>query len=263
MNTFRFLRSLMPLALKSGGDPLFKKLLVASGYYRFRTRLASKGESVRDVDLYRPLYSPWDGDPDFCRYFDLIRGHTLVDRKRCWILLQTMRQALCLDGGFAEFGVFRGGTALLAAHVLRDAADTRVLRLFDSFAGMPKTSEGEAFDSGDFSGTSKEMVQALVETVRANTVVHAGFFPASFAGLEAEKFAFAHIDVDLYQSILDCVEYVYPRLVPGGFMIFDDYGFPSCSRAREATESAFRNRPERPIYLPTGQALVVKLPAGN
>ena len=64
------------------------------------------------------------------------------------------------------------------------------------------------------------------------------------------------MDVDLYQSVLDCVEDVYLKLVPGGILVFDDYGFPSCSRAREAADRAFASHREKPIYLPTGQALV-------
>jgi hypothetical protein len=263
MNFFRQLRTLMPVVLKSGGDPVIKRLMVAAGYYRFRTRLASKGTFVRDLDLYRPLYSPWDGDPRFLNYYDEVRKHTLVDRQRCWILLQFMRQALALPGCFAEFGVFRGGTALLAAQILRDGKDGRALHLFDSFAGMPKTSEGEAFDAGDFSQTSEARVRALIEPVRSNTVIHAGYIPQTFAGLEIEHLAFAHVDVDLYQSVLDCVQFIYPRLVPGGIVVFDDYGFPSCTRAREATDNAFAKLPEKPIYLPTGQAVVIKLPAAS
>jgi hypothetical protein len=42
-------------------------------------------------------------------------------------------------------------------------------------------------------------------------------------------------------------------------MVFDDYGFPGCVRAREATDKAFRSFREKPIYLPTGQAMVIKL----
>jgi O-methyltransferase len=172
-----------------------------------------------------------------------------------------MRQASALPGCFAEFGVFRGGTALLAAQVLRDTADDRALHLFDSFSGMPETSKGEAFDAGDFSQTSETRVRALIEPMRPNTIIHAGYMPQTFTGLETERFAFAHVDVDLYQSVLDCVEFVYPRLVPGGIIVFDDYGFPSCTRAREATDEAFAKLPEQPIYLPTGQAVVIKLPA--
>jgi O-methyltransferase len=259
MSFLRFARSLLPLELKIPRNPL-PRLLAATGYFRLRTRLANKGAPVRDLDLYRPLFSPWEGEADFKRNFDPIRAHTLVSPERAWMLLHLMRHALALPGDFAEFGVFRGGTALLAAGVLRDARETRALHLFDSFAGMPVTSAGEPFAQGDFGQTSEAAVRALVTPTGANVKFHAGFIPDTFKGLEIPRLAFAHVDVDLYQSVLDSIEFVYPRLVPGGILVFDDYGFPSCTRAREATNLAFAGRREKPIYLPTGQALVIKLP---
>jgi len=258
MSFLRFVRSLLPLNLKIPQNPL-PRLLAATGYFRLRTRLANKGAPVRDLDLYRPLFSPWEGEADFRRLFEPIRPHTLVSPERAWLLLHLMRHALALPGDFAEFGVFRGGTALLAAEILRDARDARALHLFDSFAGMPVTSDGEPFSQGDFGRTSEAAVRALVAPTGANARFHAGFIPDTFQGVEIPRLAFAHVDVDLYQSVLDSIEFVYPRLVPGGILIFDDYGFPSCTRAREATDRAFAGRREKPIYLPTGQALVIKL----
>ena len=69
---------------------------------------------------------------------------------------------------------------------------------------------------------------------------------------------------ELYESITDCLEFFYPRLVPGGVLVFDDYGFVACPRAKAAVEDFFRDRPEVPIYLFTGQAAVIRspLPAG-
>jgi O-methyltransferase len=258
MNFFRLLRSLLPLELKVPRNPT-QRILAAMGYFRFRTRLANQGASVPDLDLYRPLFSPWEGQADFKRYYDQVRRHTLVSPERCWILLQVMRQALALPGHFAEFGVFRGGTALLAAEVLRDAHDNRPLHLFDSFAGMPTTSTGEPFAKGDFGQTSEAAVRDLVAPAGANATIHAGYIPDTFRDAGISQLAYAHVDVDLYQSVVDCIEFVYPRLVAGGILIFDDYGFPSCTRAREAVDKAFATLPENPIYLPTGQAMVIKL----
>jgi O-methyltransferase len=258
MNFFRFLRSLLPLELKTPRNPM-QKILAATGYFRFRTRMASQGAAVRDLDLYRPLFSPWEGQADFKRYYDPVRRHTLVSPERCWILLQVMRQALALPGHFAEFGVFRGGTALLAAEVLREAHDNRPLHLFDSFSGMPATSPGEPFAQGDFDQTSEAAVRDLVAPAGAHVIIHAGYIPGTFREAAISQLAYAHVDVDLYQSVLDCIEFVYPRLVAGGILVFDDYGFPSCTRAREAVDQAFAALPEKPIYLPTGQAMVIKL----
>jgi O-methyltransferase len=258
-NPFRLLRSLLPLEVSTRGTS-GPKLLVATGYYRLRTRLAANGANVPDINLYRPLFSPWEGLPEFQPYFDLVRPHTLVSPDRCWMLLHLMRHALALPGDFAEFGVFRGGTALLAAEVLREAGDPRAMHLFDSFAGMPETSTGEAFSAGDFDRTSEQSVRALIAPAGVDAQFHVGFIPDTFPAANVSTLAFAHVDVDLYQSVLDCVEFAYPRLVPGGIMIFDDYGFPSCTRSREAADLAFADRREKPIYLPTGQALVIKLP---
>ena len=89
--------------------------------------------------------------------------------------------------------------------------------------------------------------------------MHVGFIPDTFHGLKIDSIAWAHIDVDIYKSINDSIDYIYPRLVPGGFMVFDDYGYPSCPGARRAVDEAFAGLPEVPICLPTGQCLVVKM----
>lgn len=259
MNFYRLLRGLLPTELNIPTN-LVQRVLAAVGYFRLRTRVASKGAPIRDVDLYRPLYVPWEGEPDFRRLYEPIVEHTLVSPDRCWILLHLMRHALALPGHFAEFGVFRGGTALMTARVLSEARDQRPLHLFDSFAGMPTTSENEPFAKGDFGQTSEKAVRELLAPVGANVEFHVGFIPDTFQGLEIPQLAFAYVDVDLYQSVLDCAEFAYPRLVPGGILLFDDYGLPSCTRVREAVDLAFAQRREKPIYLPTGQAMVLKLP---
>jgi O-methyltransferase len=258
MNFHYWLRSLLPRELNIPQD-LLKQILAKLGYFRLRTRIAAEGAHVPDIDLYRPLFSPWEGVADFRRLYKAVRPHSLVSADRCWILAALMRHAQNLEGDFAELGVYRGGTALLAAMLLSESKDARPLHLFDSFAGMPPTSEGEPYKAGDFNQTSEESVGALVRAVKPDTKLHVGFIPDTFVGLEVSKLAFAHIDVDLYQSVIDSVAWVYPRLVPGGILVFDDYGNPSCVRAREATEKAFSTLREKPIYLPTGQALIIKL----
>ena len=254
------LRSLLPREIHVPQNP-GRRFLAGLGYFRFRTRVAAGGAAVPDLDLYRPLFSPWEGLPGFRAHYDAIHPHTLVSPDRCWILFHCMAHARNLQGDFAEFGVFRGGTALLAARVLSEAGDRRGLHLFDSFEGMPQTSDGEPYARGDLSETSATQVERLVRQTTANVKLHVGFIPDTFKDTGIERLAFAHIDVDLYQSVLDCVEFVYSRLAPGGLIIFDDYGFPGCVRAREATDKAFENLVEKPICLPTGQALVMKLPS--
>lgn len=52
-------------------------------------------------------------------------------------------------------------------------------------------------------------VAAYVGAVRACDV-HAGLIPQSFAGLEASRIAFAHVDLDIYSAVRDCLAFVWP-----------------------------------------------------
>jgi len=257
-------RSLLRILIPEEFQPpthLPRRILASIGYYRFRSWLASRGGSVPNAGLYQPLFSPWEGLADFESQYRVVRKNTLVSRDRCYMLWCTLRQALHLPGDFVECGVFRGGTALLAARTIReiDAPNTRQFHLFDSFSGMPdKTDREETFGRGDFRRTSPAHVQSLLADYPF-VKLHVGFIPDTFNGLSLPTICWAHIDLDLYQSVHDAIEYFYPRLAPGGYMIFDDYGFPSCPGARRAVDEAFSRKPEVPLCLPTGQCLVVKL----
>ncbi len=207
-------------------------------------------------DQYQPFFSPWL-EQEFSRRFDEIKEHTLVTKESCWTLYSMLQHALNVAGDVAEAGVFQGGSARLLKTLLADGR--RELFLFDSFAGMKTVSASEdRHQEGDFADTSLAAVQAFVG---AEPFVHyrAGWIPATFAGLEHRRFCFAHIDLDLRQSILDCCEFIYPRLSSGGVMVFDDYGYASCPGARIVIEEFFSDKPEVPLALQTGQALVHKL----
>jgi O-methyltransferase len=199
----------------------------------------------------------------FERVFQMIKHHTLCSRDRSYILWTTLRQALLLEGDVFESGVYRGGTALLAASTMAGFSPPlhKDLHSFRELRRHPETVEDvDRLRPGDFNTTSEARVAALLKDFRF-AHIHAGFIPETFAGLTLNKICWAHIDVDIYPSVRDCISYVYPKLVPGGFMVFDDYGFPSCPGARRAVDETFEDLPEVPICLPTGQCLIVKLEA--
>jgi O-methyltransferase len=175
-------------------------------------------------------------------------------------LFTLAKQALHVPGDFAECGVYKGGTAMLLSRVASQstAPEGKKLLLFDSFKGMEVTDPTkDLHQPGHFADTSIEAVQQRVAWFKG-AEFHVGWIPESFRGLEGRRFSFAHIDVDLHQSVLDCCEFIYPRLSPGGFMVFDDYGLPSCPGARQAVDSFFRKRPEVPLVLSNGHAVVFK-----
>jgi len=200
------------------------------------------------------------GYGDFERFYRPIAPYTVVSPDRCYTLYALAFQALNLTEGFWECGVYRGGTAMMLAALIAERNWTKAvkLHLFDTFEGMPQTdSEKDHHQAGDFASTSLESVRKRVgyPTVAS---FHKGLIPQTFRGMEGAKIAFAHIDVDIYKSVRDCCEFIYPRVVPGGVMVFDDYGFKSCPGAKQAVDDFFRDKAEEPLVLPTAQAIIFK-----
>ena len=223
-----------------------------------RTSPAPLIPDIPERDLYRPTYSPWLGPGDFQRYYALARDRSLVTPDSCYVLYTLLEQALGVPGDIVECGVYKGGTAAMLAARIADKGLSRRLYLFDTFAGMPETDPHlDWHRKGDFGDTSLDVVKAHVGHDEI-CVFRKGLIPETFGGLEAMRIAFAHVDTDIYQSVLDCIRFVWPRLSVGGFVVFDDYGFATCYGARVAVDEFFANEPCKPLCLSTGQAIVFK-----
>lgn len=195
----------------------------------------------------------WEQD----RLFNQIMGsiqYTLVDRARCYMLYQMTRQISQIAGEVAEVGVYKGGTAKLLASSLPG----KTVHLFDTFAGMPTTNAN--FDkhlAGEFSDTSLAAVQQHLREC-GNVRFYQGLFPSTAGPIEGSTFSLVHVDADIYDSVRACCEFFYPRLEIGAVMVFDDYGFPTCPGARKAVDEFFRDKPEIPFYLQSGQCWIVR-----
>jgi O-methyltransferase len=155
-------------------------------------------------------------------------------------------------GAIAEVGVFRGGSARLIC----EAKGNRQLLLFDTFAGMPETGEDDPrFARGVLVGPLPNVQAYLAEF--PNVFFHQGFFPDSAAGLEEMRFSFVHLDVDIYQSTVSCLEWFYPRLNRGAMLISHDY--PVAEGVRKAFDEFLGDKPECLIELSETQAAFIKL----
>ncbi len=247
----------------------FAKAAFARFGYDFQVFPRSSGNTavtpaIKQSEFYRewaptsPIWAPWLGDDRFRNVYNGIEPYTVVSSDRCYVLYSLASQAALLGGDFAECGVYQGGTALLLSRVLEDRDAS--FYLFDSFQGLPKGDHSQDhLAEGMFRATSAAAVGELLQDFRGDLQMLEGWIPETFDGLEDRRFSFVHIDVDLYQSTLSCLEFFYPRLVDGAVMVFDDYGFPGARGEKEAVDEFFADRPEIPMALPTGQAVVTRL----
>lgn len=199
-----------------------------------------------------PVTPRWDEDAAFQALLQTARPHTLLDDRRLYMLYQYALQAQTLDGDWAETGVYRGGSA----YILAALANGKTCFFFDTFSGMPDVvTDVDSHAPGDFSDTALAEVEALLAEFE-HCVLIPGIFPESAGDLD-RTFGLVHVDFDIYNSVLAACHFFWPRLVPGGIMLFDDYGFDSCLGVREAVRSFFGA--EHPgVYLPTGQLVMTK-----
>ena len=129
-----------------------------------------------------------------------------------------------LDGDMAEVGVYQGGSAKLIAEVKNE----KELYLFDTFEGLPKVSKKDThfgtsyWKTGEFSNTSLENVENYLSNYK-NIYCYKGKFPETSEPIKTKKFSFVHLDVDLFQSTIDCLEFFYPRMINGGIILTHDY----------------------------------------
>lgn len=156
-------------------------------------------------------------------------------------------------GAMAEVGVYEGASA----KILCEAKGDRTLHLFDTFEGLPESSgpDRQIHWENEFA-CSLEAVQTYLKEYD-HVVFHKGRFPESTAQLDDTSFSLAHFDVDLYEGTLACLEYFYPRMIPGGVILSHDYSL--LAGVRQAVDEFLADKPEGPIELPSFQCMVIKL----
>lgn len=158
-----------------------------------------------------------------------------------------------LPGAMAEVGVFQGASAKL----LCEAKGEAELHLFDTFGGLPQSSEADKNVHREKQyPCSLESVQKYLKDYD-KVYFHPGLFPDSAKTLPEMRFSFVHLDVDLYESTLAGLEYFYPRLLPGGVIISHDYSL--LAGVRKAFTDFLHDKPERPAQLPSTQCVLIKL----
>ena len=148
-----------------------------------------------------------------------------------------------VPGDLIEAGVWRGGAAIFMRAVLKayNSVD-RNIWVADSFQGLP-VANAAAYPADAGSGFwAFPQLAVSLENVKANFErfglldEHVRFLPGWFKDTlpEApiERLALLRIDADMFESTMDALRSLYPKLSRGGYVIVDDYGFiDACKKA--------------------------------
>ena len=175
-------------------------------------------------------YAPWRSDLDFQATFDAVKSYTLVDEHRLFELWSLVRTRSDLGGDILEVGVWRGGSGALLARAAQCARSRARVVLCDTFRGVVKASSRDSTYRGGEHSTSRASVNELLGRLGLDGVtLLEGVFPDETApALGDVRLQLCHVDVDVYESARGVLNWVWPRLLPGGVVVFDDYGFRGC-----------------------------------
>lgn len=146
-----------------------------------------------------------------------------------------------VEGDLIETGVWRGGAVIFMKAILKEYGEQRRVFVADSFSGIPAPNkEKYPLDSTSMLHIH-EALKVSAEQVRENfrkygllddsVVFIEGLFKDTLPNAPIDKLAVLRLDGDLYESTIDSLTALYPKLQKGGYCIIDDYGFVPCQQA--------------------------------
>lgn len=199
------------------------------------------------------------------RTYKRIRKYTMTTRARVFELMEATRYIakFNIPGAFVECGVWQGGSVMAILYTLLS------LKVTDRDVYMCDTYEGMALPSGNDSATERKWYEQLKRTdggsnwcrseldeVRKNVLscgypeskLHfvKGMVEQTIPANAPDKIALLRLDTDWYEPTKHELEHLYPRIMPGGVLILDDYG--AWEGARKATDEYFSGQ-HKPHYL--------------
>ena len=215
----------------------YRKITLHTPLLRFAGRyLASRGLEIVQV-------SPASlGDRMVGKDWPLT-AETMIGLKRLDNLEYCIRDVLQrrVPGDLIEAGAWRGGATIFMKAVLQVYHDEeRRVWVADSFQGLPKpNAELYPADAGSNFWVYDQLA-VPVEEVQANFRRYGlldervkflvGWFKDTLPSAPIERLAVLRIDADMYQSTMEALRYLYPKLSVGGYVILDDYGAVTVSK---------------------------------
>lgn len=186
---------------------------------------------------------------------------------RHWIVTWAARYAVTFTdaGEFVECGVADGTTAYYALSVVA-AEDgppgARRFHLYDAWTAMraEQLSDSEQIQAGRYARLSQAVTRRNLERFADALVWHVGHLPASLTAdpPAPARVAYVHCDLNASAPTVAACEFFWQRLVPGGIMLFDDYGWLGFEDTKEAVDAFFAGRPGLMVKFPTGQAAFLR-----
>lgn len=168
-----------------------------------------------------------------------------------------------LEGDFVECGVNTGAYARAVIDYIDFNSTDKIFYLLDTFEGFPieqitskERAQGLEFYAGNH---YKNVYEQVKETFNGfNVKIIKGRVPDTLVFCTSEKIVFLSIDMNAVLPEIAAASYFWDKLVKGGVVILDDYGFPMHIEQKKAFDEFAKNKNVEILSLPTGQAIILK-----
>ncbi len=211
-------------------------------------------------------------DPSFCRAYE--RGVSAAESDYRWhwrvhVGLWAAHSASKLKGDFIECGVNRGFLSSAIMEYLNWDSLGKTFYLMDTFSGLDERYVSDEELKRNKLDKNKRLLQNAfytrdVNSVRANfsqwnnVQIIIGPIPDTLDAVEAESVAYLHLDMNCAPPEVAAFTYFWDRLVPGGFVLLDDYAYKGGAAQKAAMDDAAATKDLKIVSLPTGQGLLIK-----
>lgn len=187
-------------------------------------------------------------DKNFIEIYEKCKNYTMTGVVRMYSLYNSVEYIIKnkILGDFVEAGVWRGGSVMLIAMVLkRNGITDKKIYLYDTFDGMVEPTEHDVNWKGINAKKMLEQQQKSsdlnsvhcfcpIETVKEN-IKKTGYYPDNFIFVKGDvvktidrekptSIALLRVDTDWYESTYFCLKKLFPLVENGGVLILDDYG---------------------------------------
>ncbi|MBN8889471.1 MAG: hypothetical protein BGP12_10650 [Rhodospirillales bacterium 70-18] len=243
------------LVYPAGGQPVLREY----SYNGCGLRTFGKTTDFMDDPRFRRAHARgWNSGHKKVRHIDDNR----------WIVhvaLWAAQQAARLEGDFVECGVDTGMLSLAICDQLDFATQDRDFWLFDTFKGIPEAQMSEAERGGVAAWHNRESYEECYETAQANFApwprcrLVRGMVPETLAAFpEGRRVAYLSIDMNIVLPEIAAIEFFWDRLVPGGIVLLDDYGWSTHTAQKQAFDAFAAAHGVSILNVPTGQGILVK-----
>lgn len=179
-----------------------------------------------------------------------------------WSALSAAKATQTSTKNLVEAGTCDGLTAYFAMSAVESLGMDYKCFMYDAWEAMKSDDlmENEKSKTGMYGYLELETTVTNLKDFSKLTVFNKGYIPDSFSvSKNPEEIIWLHIDLNAAAPTRDSLDFFYDKMLPGGIVLFDDYGSHDHVETKKVVDIFFQSKNANLFQLPTGQALVFKL----